>query len=62
MKVIKSWQIGETILEIAHETGNPGDRARWEFRINGEIRIYGTGTPRNAREAIFTRRNLASMA
>lgn len=59
MKVIKSWTIGTKVIEIAHETGVANESARWEFRVDGEVKIYGTGTPRKAREAVFARRNLA---
>ena len=58
MKTIKEWNIGNLKIEILHETGEARDRRRWEFRVNGEVRMYGEGTPRHAQQAVFTRRKL----
>lgn len=55
---IKEWTIGNLKIEIVHETGRKGHKARWEFRVNDEIRMYGEGTPRHAHQAVFTRRKL----
>ena len=58
MKVIANWQDESKNKELLHESGRRQDRARWEYRVDGEVRMYGEGTPSNAREAISTRRKL----
>ena len=58
MKIIKSWKIDKVTIEILHESGQPLHKARWEFRIDGEVRMYGSGTPRSARDAVYSRRKL----
>lgn len=58
MKVIASWKDKKKQIELLHESGKREDRAHWEYRVDGEIRMYGEGTPKGAREAVFTRRKL----
>jgi len=60
MKVIKRWNVDSRRIEILHETGRRRHRARWEFRVDGKVIMYGHGTPRSARQAVFTRRKLAA--
>lgn len=58
MKVIETWQTDSKSIELLHEKGRTKTRGRWEFRVDGEVKMYGEGTPRNARKAVFTRQKL----
>lgn len=58
MKTIAQWNVDSTEIEILHESGRKEERGRWEFRVDGEIKMYGEGTPDSAREAVSTRRKL----
>ncbi|MFB6264171.1 MAG: hypothetical protein ABEL76_11180 [Bradymonadaceae bacterium] len=58
MKVVNSWEVDSKEIELLHESGQPSDEGRWEYRVNGELKMYGRDTPRGAREAVSTRRKL----
>ncbi|MFB6351580.1 MAG: hypothetical protein ABEN55_23825 [Bradymonadaceae bacterium] len=58
MKVIANWEDDAKTKELLHESGKRQDHARWEYRVDGEVRMYGEGTPSKARQAISTRRKL----
>lgn len=58
MKVIANWTVDQEEIEILHENGHSEEEGRWEYRVNGEVRMYGRGTPHSAREAVSTRRKL----
>ena len=58
MKVIDAWQDDKKRIELLHESGKHEERGHWEYRVDGEVRMYGEGTPRGAREAVHTRRKL----
>lgn len=58
MRVVESWTVGSQEIEILHEHGRADDEGRWEYRVDGDVKMYGEGTPKEAREAISTRRKL----
>ncbi|QED26938.1 hypothetical protein FRD01_06715 [Microvenator marinus] len=58
MQVVSRWKIEEKVVELLHEHGRARMRGKWEFRVDGEVKLYGTGTIRQAWEAIYLRRKL----
>ena len=58
MQVIAEWKVDTKKIQLLHEAPKTGERARWEFRVNGELWMYGYGRPREARSAVYTRRKL----
>jgi len=58
MQVIASWNIDAKKIELLHEDPRTNTRGHWEYRVDGEIRMYGYGRPREARTAVYTRRKL----
>ncbi len=58
MKVIARWEDETREIELLHENGRHRERGRWEYRVDGEVKMYGKGTPSRAREAVSTRRKL----
>lgn len=58
MHVIAEWNVDTKTIQLLHEDPATGERARWEFRVDGELRMYGYGRPREARTAVYTRRKL----
>lgn len=58
MQVIATWTVDSKKIELLHETPSADARGRWEYRVDGEVRMYGYGRPREARTAVFTRRKL----
>ncbi len=58
MRVVESWTVESKDIEILHECGRAGEAGRWEYRVDGDVKMYGRGTPQEAREAISTRRKL----
>lgn len=59
MVTIAAWNIDSKKLELIHEHARRRVRGRWEYRVNGEVIMYGYGTPEEAREAVYTRRKLS---
>lgn len=58
MKVIANWEDDTKKKKLLHESGKREERGRWEYRVDGEVRMYGEGTPKKARQAVSTRRKL----
>ena len=58
MQVIAEWKVEQKKIQLLHEAPADNARARWEFRVNGELRMYGYGRPKEARSAVYTRRKL----
>lgn len=58
MVVIACWNVDKNRVEIVHEHARSRIPGRWEYRVNGEVKMYGWGTPREARDAVYTRRKL----
>lgn len=58
MQIIKKWDVDKQKIELLHENPAQGERGRWEYRVDGEVKMYGYGRPREARTAVFTRRKL----
>lgn len=58
MKVIATWEDDAKQRELLHESGRHEESGRWEYRVDGEVKMYGEGTPSRAREAVSTRRKL----
>ncbi len=58
MKVIASWNVDSKQIELVHENPEGQQKAHWEYRVDGEVRMHGFGRPREARAAVFTRRKL----
>jgi hypothetical protein len=58
MEIIANWTVDKEQIEILHENGRSDEEGRWEYRVDGEIRMYGHGTPDSARQAVSTRRKL----
>lgn len=57
MQVIASWDVDTKKIELVHEAPQ-GERGHWEYRVDGEVRMYGYGRPHEARNAVYTRRKL----
>ena len=58
MVIIAKWNVDQKSLELAHEHARRRMKGRWEYRVNGEVVMYGYGSPEEAREAVYTRRKL----
>ncbi len=58
MLIVARWTIEKDIIELAHEHARARMRGKWEFRVNGEVKMYGEGTVRQAWEAVYLRRKL----
>lgn len=58
MQVIASWNVDSRKIELLHENPEPNEAGHWEYRVNGQVRMYGYGRPREARSAVYTRRKL----
>lgn len=58
MEVVAHWNVDGEEIEIRHENPNTDEEGRWEYRVDGEVRMFGRGTPSSAREAVATRRKL----
>jgi len=58
MKIIANWEDESNTKQLLHENGRREERGRWEYRVDGELRMYGEGTPSKARQAVSTRRKL----
>lgn len=58
VQIIASWDVDRKKIELLHEDPEQGEPGHWEFRVDGEVRMYGYGRPREAREAVYSRRKL----
>ena len=58
MQIIAKWDIDTKKIELLHEAPEDGERGHWEYRVDGEVRMYGYGRPREARDAVYSRRKL----
>jgi hypothetical protein len=59
MVVIAEWDVDSKKIVLLHECPDEGARGNWEYRVDGEVRMYGYGRPREARSAVYTRRKLS---
>ncbi len=59
MVVIASWTVDSRKIELMHEHARSRVRGKWEYRVDGEVKMYGYGTPQEAREAMHSRRKLS---
>lgn len=58
MQLLAQWDVDSKKIELLHEDPRGDERGHWEFRVDGEVRMYGYGRPREARTAVYTRRKL----
>lgn len=58
MQILVSWTVDTKKIELLHENPTENDPGKWEYRVDGEVRMYGYGRPREARRAVYTRRKL----
>ena len=59
MQIIARWELDSKTIELLHEDPAGGERGNWEYRVDGEVRMYGYGRPREAKSAVYTRRKLS---
>jgi len=58
MKTVAQWTIDQQVVELLHEHARSRVRGKWEFRVDGVVKLYGVGTVRQAWEAVYLRRKL----
>lgn len=58
MNVVARWNIDDQIVELLHEHARSRLRGRWEFKVDGLVKLSGVGTVRQAWEAVYLRRKL----